>query len=108
MALRKRTIGTAARITPINLYTEILSIIAGTTFERSDHWLSSAAISPFALGAAKTYRISRHRGGSSLIYNGTETPSLAARLDDPRQLRPHHRSSSSTAACPRSQFADGL
>jgi hypothetical protein len=28
MALRKRTIGTAARITPINLYTEILSIIA--------------------------------------------------------------------------------
>jgi hypothetical protein len=28
MALRKRTIGTAARITPINLYTEIRLIIA--------------------------------------------------------------------------------
>jgi hypothetical protein len=47
--------------------------------------------SPFALGAAKTYRISRHRWGSNLIYSGTETPSLAARLDDPRQLRRHHR-----------------
>jgi hypothetical protein len=64
MALRKRTIGTAARITPINLYTEILSIIEGTTFERNDHWLSSAAISPFALGAAKTYRISLDREGA--------------------------------------------